>query len=82
MKQVGHYNFFFSLYIKMSERTYYQRNRDMILDRAKKYYEITKKHKKIKQQINIEIYQVKKKIYRENMKKTDIIRILKEYQKN
>ena len=31
------------------ETTYYQRNRDVILDRAKK-------DKKIKQEINIEIY--------------------------
>ena len=33
---------FFSLYIKMSESadlTYYQRNRDVILNRAKDYYE-------------------------------------------
>ena len=40
----------------MSETTYYQRNIDVILDRAKKYYEITKNYKKIKQQINIGIY--------------------------
>ena len=29
---------FFLLYIKMSEITYYQRNRDIILNRAKGYY--------------------------------------------
>ena len=29
----------FLLYIKISETTYYQRNRDVILGRAKKYYE-------------------------------------------
>ena len=29
----------FSLYIKLSETTFYQKNRDVILDRAKKYYE-------------------------------------------
>ena len=45
---------FFNFIWKISEcnsieTTYYQRNRDVILDRAKKY-------KKIKQEINIEIY--------------------------
>ena len=30
---------FFLQYIKMSEKTYYQRNRDVILNRAKDYYE-------------------------------------------
>ena len=29
--------FFFLLYIKMSETTYYQRNRDVIINRAKDY---------------------------------------------
>ena len=29
---------FFLLYIKMSKTTYYQRNRDIILNRAKGYY--------------------------------------------
>ena len=36
------YNFFFLLYIQTSEctdLTYYQRNRDAILNRAKDYYE-------------------------------------------
>ena len=38
--------FFFLLYIKMGESaylTYYQRNRDVILNRAKDYYENDKK---------------------------------------
>ena len=38
MKKVDHYNFF-SLYIKMSETTYYQRNRETMLKRAKDYYQ-------------------------------------------
>ena len=42
MKKVNHYNFF-SLYIKIIETTYNQRNRDVILDRTKKYYENNKK---------------------------------------
>ena len=29
----------FSLYIKMIDSTYYQRNRDVILNRGKDYYE-------------------------------------------
>ena len=41
--------FFFLLYIKMSEcadLTYYQRNRDVILNRAKDYYENDKERLK------------------------------------
>ena len=34
-----HYNFFFSRYIKTNNATYYQRNREIILNRAKDYYE-------------------------------------------
>ena len=54
MIKVVCYTFFFYFIWKMSEfnsieTTYYQRNRDVILDRAKK-------DKKIKQEINIEIY--------------------------
>ena len=37
------YIYIFVLYIKMSEKTYYQRNRDMILNRAKEYYNKNKK---------------------------------------
>ena len=33
---------FFHIYKKMSEKTYYQRNRDVILNRAKYYYENNK----------------------------------------
>ena len=36
MEKVDHYNFF--IIIKMSETTYYQRNRDIILNGAKDYY--------------------------------------------
>ena len=41
MKKLDHYNFF-SLYIKISETTYYQRNRETILNRAKDYYQNSK----------------------------------------
>ena len=36
MKKVGH--LMHLLYVKMSETTYYQRNRDVILNRTKDYY--------------------------------------------
>ena len=42
MKKVEFYNFFIIIY-KMSEKTYYQKNRDMILNRAKDYYKNDKK---------------------------------------
>ena len=54
--------------------TYYQRNRDVILNRAKDYYENDKGGK---QEINTETYLKKKKIKRENMEKTDTIICLK-----
>ena len=38
MKKVDFYNFFL-LYIKMGETTYYQRNRETILNKAKDYYQ-------------------------------------------
>ena len=37
------YLFYFSLYIKINNTTYYQRNREIILNRAKDYYENDKK---------------------------------------
>ena len=37
MKKVYHYHFLLLLYIKMNETTYYQRNRDVIINRAKDY---------------------------------------------
>ena len=44
----------------MSEITYYQRNRDIILNRAKGYY--TKNYSGNEQKINIDHYQKMKKI--------------------
>ena len=38
MKKVDYYNFF-CIYTKMSEETFYQKHRDVILKRAKDYYE-------------------------------------------
>ena len=40
MQKVNHYVL---LYIKMSETTYYQRNRNVIFNRAKDYYKMIKK---------------------------------------
>ena len=37
LKKVDHYKFF-SLYIKMGETTYYQRNREKVLNKANGYY--------------------------------------------
>ena len=41
MKKVGYHRFLI-IYIKMSETTYYQKNREIILNRTKKYYENNK----------------------------------------
>ena len=45
----------------MSKTTYYQRNREVILNTAKDYYENNKEKEK-EQKINIENYLKKKKI--------------------
>ena len=50
-----------------ADLTYYQRNRDVMLNRAKDYYENDKERLKEKQEINT--YLKKKKIKRENMEK-------------
>ena len=60
------------LRIKMTEKTCYQKNKDVILNRAKNYYENDK----------AEIYLKKEKIKRENMEKTDIIIHLRKRNKN
>ena len=46
----------------MSRTTYYQRNRDMILNRAKDYYENNKESLRREQKVNIENYPKKKQI--------------------
>ena len=35
---------FFLLYVKLSKTTYYQRNRDIMLNRAKDYYKMIKQN--------------------------------------
>ena len=64
------------------EETYYQRNRNLILNRAKDYYETDKKRLGSKQEINAETYLKKMKIKRENMEETDTIICLKKRNKN
>ena len=66
----------------MSETTYYERNRDVILNRAKDYYKNNKELLREKAKINVEIYLKKKKIKRENMGETDIIICLKKRNKD
>ena len=41
MKKVGYYKFFI-ICIKLSEATYYQKNREITLNRAKEYYKNNK----------------------------------------
>ena len=65
----------------MSNSTYYQRNRDVILNRPKDYYENDKERLKSTQEINIETY-LKKNKKRENMEKTNIIICLKKKSKD
>ena len=65
----------------MSNSTYYQRNRDVILNRAKDFYENDKERLKSTQEINIETY-LKKNKKRENMEKTNIIICLKKKSKD
>ena len=55
------YNFYLH-YIKIDETTYYQRNRETILYRAKDHYKNKKKILRSKQEINIENCQMKEKI--------------------
>ena len=46
----------------MSETTYYQRYRDIMLNRAKNYYENNKELLREREKINIDHYQKTKKI--------------------
>ena len=63
MNKVGYYKF--SMYIKVSNKiNCYRKNRDIILNRTKEYYENNQKasKSKSKQEMNIENFQVKKKV--------------------
>ena len=64
----------------MSENTnftYYQKNRNVILNRDKDYYENDKERLRGKQEINTETYLKKKKTKKENMGNIDITICLK-----
>ena len=65
----------------MDNTTYYQRNREIMLNRAKDYYENDKERLR-EQARNIEIYLKKIKRKRENMEKIDTIICLKKRSKN
>ena len=74
------------LYIKMcesSDLTYYQRNRDVILNTAKDYYENDKE--RLREQARYKYRNLSKKekrIKRENMEKTDTTICLKKRKKD
>ena len=75
------------MYKKMDNTTYYQRNKETMLNRARDYYGNDKERLKDKQEINIETYLKKIKRKRENMEKNryhmseEKKQDLKEYQK-
>ena len=70
------------------EETYYQRNRDMIRNRAKDYYKSDKKRLRRQARNKYRSLSEGEKTKRKNMEKTDTIKCLKkrkklkEYQKN
>ena len=65
----------------MSETTHYQRNREVILNRVKNYYDNNKEFLREKEQkINTENY-LKKKNIRRGYRKKDIITYLKKIKK-
>ena len=65
----------------MDNATYYQRNRDVALNKAKEYYK--NNNERLKEQArNTETYLKKIRIKRKNMEKIDIIICLKKRSKN
>ena len=65
----------------MDDTTYYQRNREIILNKAKEYYK--NNNERLKEQArNTETYLKKIRIKRKNMEKIDIIICLKKRSKN
>ena len=66
----------------MSDLTYYQRNRDVILNRAKDYYENDKE--RLREQVRDKYRNLseEKKTKRENIEKTDRIICLKKKNKD
>ena len=75
----------FLLYIEMSENadlTYYQRNRDVILNRAKDYYKNDNNRLREQEREKYRNLSEKKKTKRDNMKKTDTTIYLKKRNKH
>ena len=64
------------------EKTYYQRNRDVILNRAKDYYENNKERLREQARDKYRNLSEEEKIKRENMEKTDIAICLKKKNKD
>ena len=62
MKREDYYKVFL-LYIKMGETTHYQRNREMVLNTAKDWYENNKEVLREKAKISIVNYVKKRRIY-------------------
>ena len=62
-----------------ADLTYYQRNRDVILNRAKDYYENDKE--RLREQARYKYRKLSEEKKRENMEETDIITCLKKKKK-
>ena len=65
-----------------NKNTYYQRKKERLLERAKKYYEIVKKDSINKQKISIGNYLTKNKTLKDNMEEIDIKICMKKTNKN
>ena len=76
------YKNFFSLCIKMNNTTYYQKNRNIILNRAKNCNENDKERLREQARDKYRNLSQEKKRKRENMKKIDIIICPKKKSKN
>ena len=63
-----------------TDLTYYQRNRDVVLNKAKDYYKNNKE--RLREQARKETYQKKRRTKKENMGRIDFIICLKKRNKN
>ena len=66
----------------MSNTTYYQKNRDVILNRANDYYENNKKRLREQARYNYRNLSEEDKNERDNMEETDTVICLKKRNKN
>ena len=84
------YFIIFFLYIKMGEcnsientnLTYYQKNRDVILNRTKDYYESNKERLRVQARDKYRKLSEEEKIKKENIEKIDIAICLKKKKKD